>query len=150
MNSMLNIGVRHTRAAAVHVRRPVHVHVPAPAPAPPLESFYHRYLLEHHFPNGSAQRLSSGITDITTDCQHIEVKRWPCWKDAIGQLLVYNGDDPKKELRVYLFGWYATERKQKAVLHFSRLNIRVFDMFYDRSKHNVRIIEYHLSDTSRI
>lgn len=108
-----------------------------------LESFYHNYLLKHHFPNGTAQRLTGGITDITTHTQHIEVKRWSCWKDAIGQLLVYNGDDPKKELRVYLFGPYSTIRKQHAVLHFSRLNIRVFDMFYDCNKKNIQIIEYH-------
>ena len=53
---------------------------------------------------GTHKILSIGITDITTEHFHAELKEWKCWKEAIGQLLAYNTVDRKKELRMYLFG----------------------------------------------
>ena len=52
---------------------------------------------------GGHKKLKSGITDITTDFIHAEIKNWDSWKDAIGQLCVYQINDPKEKLEVYFF-----------------------------------------------
>lgn len=66
------------------------------------ECFYQN-ILESHL-NGKHKKLPRGETDITTDAFHAEIKNWDCYKEAFGQLLAYNKDDPRNELRVYLFG----------------------------------------------
>jgi hypothetical protein len=47
---------------------------------------------------------SSGIVDIVTPTEIIEVKRAPMWKAAMGQVLAYSADFPDKTPRVHLFG----------------------------------------------
>jgi len=66
------------------------------------ESYYQK-LLETVL-CGSHKRLKCGITDITTDEYHAEIKNWSDWKEAVGQLICYNKHDPKNEMRLYLFG----------------------------------------------
>lgn len=60
-------------------------------------------LLEKHL-GGTHKTLDCGITDITTDDFHAEIKHWPDWKAGVGQLKVYNASDPRPSLRLYLFG----------------------------------------------
>lgn len=66
------------------------------------EHFY-QLLLENML-NGTHKTLDSGITDVTTDCLHAEIKEWTNWKSAIGQLVCYNMSDPKEQLHAYFFG----------------------------------------------
>ncbi|AUF82158.1 hypothetical protein TetV_066 [Tetraselmis virus 1] len=47
---------------------------------------------------------SSGLIDIVTPTEIIEVKRAPLWKAAMGQILAYGEDFPKHKKRVHLFG----------------------------------------------
>ena len=35
---------------------------------------------------------------------HAEIKEWNSWKHALGQLIAYNTEDPKQNLRIYFFG----------------------------------------------
>lgn len=65
--------------------------------------WYYQRVLEAHL-GGTHKHLASGITDITTDLFHAEIKNFKAWKSAIGQLICYNKWDPKPELRIYLFG----------------------------------------------
>ena len=47
---------------------------------------------------------SSGVVDVVTPREIIEVKRAPMWKAAMGQVLAYSSDFPDKKPRVHLFG----------------------------------------------
>lgn len=47
---------------------------------------YYQFHLEFHF-GASHLVCDTGITDITTDDMHIEIKNWKWWKEVIGQLL---------------------------------------------------------------
>jgi hypothetical protein len=49
-------------------------------------------------------RNTFGTTDITTEKAHIEIKSWPDYKAALGQLLFYNSSAPKMRLFVCFFG----------------------------------------------
>ena len=52
------------------------------------EKFY-QLLLENYL-GGTHKTLSCGITDVTTDTCHAEIKEWSSWKEAIGQLTCYS------------------------------------------------------------
>jgi len=45
-----------------------------------------------------------GVSDITNDQFHAEIKIWSYWKTAVSQLLFYNIAVPREELRLYVFG----------------------------------------------
>lgn len=47
---------------------------------------------------------STGVADIVTENEVIEVKRDRQWKSAMGQVLSYTADFPGKTPRVHLFG----------------------------------------------
>lgn len=47
---------------------------------------------------------SSGIVDVVTATEIIEVKRAPMWKAAMGQVLAYSEDFPGRTPRIHLFG----------------------------------------------
>jgi hypothetical protein len=66
------------------------------------ENYYQKFL--ETILSGSHKRLKCGITDITTELCHAEIKNWKDWKEAIGQLICYNKHDKKSEMRLYLFG----------------------------------------------
>ena len=94
------------------------------------DEIFFQKLLEKYFDAGH-KKLPSGETDITTDTMHIEIKIWNEWKAAIGQLMSYNVDDPKQELRVYLFGKYADRCRKVAIETFTQLNIIPYDFTED-------------------
>lgn len=73
------------------------------------ENFYQ--LLLENFLGGTHKKLKSGITDITTDYCHAEIKQWKSFKEAIGQLTCYNIQDPKPELHLYFFGKYSAKER---------------------------------------
>lgn len=54
-------------------------------------------------------------TDVTNETTHAEVKGWKEWKYAMGQLLAYQTEDPKDNLKVCLFGKYDNVCKVRAI-----------------------------------
>lgn len=91
------------------------------------ESFYQKYL-EKQF-GGTHKKLKRGITDITTENKHIEIKNWISWKDALYQLLLYNIDDRKDYLEVYLFGSTPPpDKKQMIFESFQYYNIIPYEI----------------------
>ena len=89
------------------------------------EAFYQKLLEAHH--QGSHCKTRCGVTDITTETMHAELKRWDCWKEALGQILSYQHAKNKEELRVYLFGKYTERCKQTAAEVFQSFNVSVYD-----------------------
>jgi len=54
---------------------------------------------------GTHQRMGIyGISDITTDEFHAEIKEWTRWRTMLSQLLIYNIASFRPELRAYVFG----------------------------------------------
>lgn len=89
------------------------------------ESFF-QSVLEHHFGYGH-KKLHVGVTDITTDKFHAEIKEWRKWKSAIGQLMMYNKDDPKDELRLYLFGKRSQKMKEKVCQYLTDMDVGLYE-----------------------
>jgi hypothetical protein len=85
---------------------------------------YYQIILEYLL-RGTHKKLEIGITDITTDQFHAEIKQWDYWMKAIGQLCSYNVFDKKQELRVYFFGNY--NNKAKVIQVFREMNIKCFE-----------------------
>lgn len=69
-------------------------------------------------------QCSSGIVDIVTPTEIIEVKRAPMWKAALGQVLAYSSDFPRHAPRVHLFGPDA-EHFYVACVTCERFGVRV-------------------------
>lgn len=92
------------------------------------ESFYQSALERFKFSGCTHQRLLCGITDITTDQLHAEIKVFSDWKEAVGQLLTYNQEMPRNQLHVYLFGQYNANCKKVAITALTNLNIQPFEI----------------------
>lgn len=87
------------------------------------ENYYQRFL-ERKL-SATHKRTKFGITDITTDTEHIEIKHWRNYKAALGQLLSYNFKD-NKNLCVYFFG-HTNEKQKENIIELYRdkmVNIR--------------------------
>ena len=67
----------------------------------------------------------SGIVDILTETEVIEVKSIKNWKDAIGQVLVYRCEFKGKNPRVHLFGRASDEYRSMVVDFCTQLNVLV-------------------------
>jgi hypothetical protein len=91
--------------------------------------YFYQKLLED-IVKGEHKKLKCGITDITTDISHIEIKQWKSYMAGIGQLLCYNTEDPKEELYLYLFGKRTDKLKKLVLLHCEEFNIIPFAMSY--------------------
>lgn len=84
---------------------------------------------QHHLEkelNGKHLKNTHGITDITTEDTHVEIKKWSDYKSALGQLLSYNNAIPKENLSVYFFGYYPEEKKEMIIDLFNKSNINVY------------------------
>ena len=89
------------------------------------ENFY-QLLLENYI-GGTHKILSCGITDITTDTCHAEIKEWPSWKEAVGQLTCYNTVDPKETIEMYMFGKYKQSCKDEAIKVTTLCKINIYE-----------------------
>lgn len=89
------------------------------------EKFYQ--LLVENYLGGTHKTLPCGITDVTTDDCHAEIKEWKCWKEAIGQLTCYNKVDPKPKLHMYMFGRYTDACRQPAISIAKECGFHVFE-----------------------
>ena len=71
-----------------------------------------------------------GISDITTDQFHAEIKTWPNWRTMLSQLLIYNMASFRIELRAYVFGERPktyTDDDMKSVLNvFAKYDITMY------------------------
>lgn len=96
------------------------------------ESFYQN-LLEKYY-GKSHGRYKYGVSDITTDDAHIEIKSWFCWKQAIHQLHIYSVQDPRDQLIVCFFGGNFTEEKKQDIRRFfePRMIVREFKVNNDQ------------------
>lgn len=87
---------------------------------------YYQAILESYL-GGTHKKLSCGITDITTNTCHAEVKEWNGWKEAIGQLICYNKAEPKQTLALYMFGKYTESCKRQAVNTALECNMNIHE-----------------------
>lgn len=92
------------------------------------EETYQQLLQKYKFHGHTHMKVCCGVTDITTDTVHAEIKRYTHWKDAIGQIMAYNMDHPRSELHIYLFGHYTDDKKQHAASIIHRMNIKPFEV----------------------
>jgi hypothetical protein len=102
------------------------------------EKFY-QAIVEKYL-GGTHKTLSCGVTDVTSDTCHAEIKEWKCWKEAVGQLTCYNAVDPKDCLQLYLFGKYKQSCKDEVFKVTSTCNIQMFD--FEEADGVVRIRMY--------
>lgn len=102
------------------------------------EKTYQKLLERFRFPGSTHMRLSCGISDITTDTVHAEIKRYDTWKEAVGQLLSFNIASPRAELHVYLFGRYSISCKKIAIEHLQKLNIKPFEIKFEDDIFTIR------------
>lgn len=98
------------------------------------ELFY-QLALEKHF-GYSHKKVGCGITDITTDTFHAEIKIWEKYMYGVGQLLCYNTFE-EKDLRIYLFGRRTSTAT--AMKTFDKYNIKAFQLTYNEKDKQVVI-----------
>ena len=67
---------------------------------------------------------STGVVDVVTPAEIIEVKRASQWKHALGQVIAYSHDFPNKRARVHLFG-NGIEHFRVARLVCEKMGVRV-------------------------
>jgi hypothetical protein len=75
---------------------------------------------------GTHKKVSCGVTDVTTDTIHAEIKNSKDYKAAIGQVLCYNTVDPKAQLQLYIFGPESHKHFENAKTVCEGLNIELF------------------------
>lgn len=88
------------------------------------EIYYQKYLEKRL--NTTHKRTDYGITDLSTKDEHIEIKNWRDYKNALGQLLSYNFKD-NKQLCVYFFGTIKDHQKINIIELFKSKNINVYE-----------------------
>lgn len=101
------------------------------------EVFY-QPIVEKHL-KGTHKKLACGITDVTNRNTHAEIKVWNNYKSAVGQLMVYNAEDPKEHLQAYMFGKCKPTYMQLATSRMQSLGIQVFTFIDEKSR--VHIID---------
>lgn len=94
---------------------------------------YYQEIIEELL-GGKHKILKSGITDVTNEDTHAEIKHWSKWKFLVGQLLAYNNCDCKPNLHAYMFGNYSEQNKIIALNVFEKYNIIPFEFINDPGK----------------
>lgn len=88
------------------------------------EIYYQRFLEKQL---GASHKVTKyGITDITTDSEHIEIKHWKHFKACLGQLKSYNHGD-SKQLIAALYG-DEYKKKQDVIDLFHSHDISVWEL----------------------
>lgn len=74
--------------------------------------------------NGKTEvQCKTGVIDILTKSEIIEVKKAKEWKHAIGQVLIYQLEYPNRQARIHLYGECSDEFKQMIIAFSSQLNV---------------------------
>lgn len=89
------------------------------------EDFYQ--VIVENWLGGTYCTNAIGITDVTNDTIHAEVKGWKEWKYAMGQLMAYQTEDPKEHLYACMFGNYDNECKKKAIKVLNERGISCYE-----------------------
>lgn len=106
------------------------------------ETFYQK-IVENYL-QGSHKKLLLGVTDVTNDRVHAEIKKWECFAHAVGQLTIYNVLDPKEELQIYLFG----KTNKKTTDHIIKL-LTEQKFVVHTFKQNVHSVTIHCHNTNQ-
>lgn len=97
----------------------------------PIKEKIYQTLIES-IVDGKQQHLQCGITDITSDEMHVEIKEWDAWKSGIGQLLSYNDNLPRDHLFMFLFGRCDEDKKSVVAKTAWRIGkIECFDLQFE-------------------
>jgi hypothetical protein len=91
-----------------------------------LESYY-QYYMEKYL-GGKHMKLKIGVTDITTEKLHAELKIWTDWKNGVGQLRSYWAALKRSELHLYLFGKCGIKNKKDYIDAIILNNIKPYEM----------------------
>ena len=111
------------------------------------EDFY-QLNLENHY-KCSHVKCFYGVTDITTDDSHIEIKRWSIWKSAFGQLLAYQMTLKRTHLKLYLFGRRPRiSVVEQMVKHLNTFGVTLFHLDYDEQNDIIRVIDVRDEEVS--
>ena len=100
---------------------------------------YYQQVIEELL-GGKHKILKSGITDVTNEDTHAEIKHWSKWKFLVGQLLSYNNCDCKANLHAYMFGNYPKENKIIALDVFEKYNIIPFEFINNSDSDKLLIV----------
>lgn len=71
----------------------------------------------------SHKKNKFGITDISTDNSHIEIKNWYNYKNCLGQLKSYNTADPKNFLIAAFFGDINFKDRAIELMHCEKIDV---------------------------
>ena len=92
-----------------------------------MEEIYQKAL--EKYLHGSHCKFKNGVSDVSNDKLHAEIKIVNSWKSALGQLLYYNYASPKDELHMYLFGKKPNNLDLKELATFLKsYNVTLFYM----------------------
>lgn len=108
------------------------------------EEFYQ--LIVEEWLQGTHKKVACGITDVSNDTTHAEIKRWADFKHAAGQLFCYNEVDPKENLHLYFFGTVTIKAKETAVLVSKKMIPRVKIFTFVSNRGSVDIVNVETDD----
>jgi hypothetical protein len=133
----IEIDIENAKKKHINIDTPTGI-TPQPTEQKRKEMFYQN-ILEEVF-DCTHKRVPFGVTDITTQNCHKEIKEWGCWKEALGQLLHYNRVDKKEKLEVYFFGKYSPEAKANAYETLKLYDIVVYE--FEDKENMIKIQDY--------
>jgi len=87
---------------------------------------YYQTFLEGEL-GGGHKNTKYGITDITTDAYHVEIKHWCNFKACLGQLHAYNHNDDKKLIAAF-FGDIGASKRENVIDLFRKFDIEVWQL----------------------
>ena len=90
------------------------------------ENYYQKKL--EKYLNGKHTRFDIGISDVTNEEMHAEIKIWCNWKQAINQLLLYNAANPRRILCIYLFGTTTDKMRELAYKYIPIFKIVIYEL----------------------
>lgn len=86
---------------------------------------------------GTHCKVDCGVTDITTEDSHCEIKEWHYWKHALGQLVAYSKSSSKKKLKMFCFGKCKDKMKETALDICLKSEILLYDIIVNNNKVDV-------------
>jgi hypothetical protein len=101
------------------------------------EKYYQKFLEKEL--GGGHQATKFGITDISTDTYHLEIKHWSNFKACLGQLQAYNHNDDKRLVAAF-FGDIASSKKHDVIQLFYDNRIEVWELC--EFNHEVKILKH--------
>lgn len=100
------------------------------SPVPQYKEIFYQQILEKHL-GGNHLQLHTGITDVTTDLIHAEIKIWYDYRKGISQLQLYNAASRRERLQLYFFG--NSLRNERAIVceYVPAFNIELYEFVHE-------------------